>query len=559
MDAEYGDSVAVSDSRPVGGGVYPTSMWRAGDVVRDERLVTVPADVPPLRYASSVRVSDPDGSIAKPEGGDAKGDSLALGFVDVAPATGGPVGSPQAPSMAQQLSADMGDNLALQGYGLSSRIVAAGQPLKVETAWLAKGPMSGDHPVWLELTAGQASVRTLLGVEPTRLWQAGQYYVRQGELTLSSHWLPGRYQVWLTRGAGQPCVSIGEVEVTGPPGGRWVLAQSGLPDGRKGDVRPLDTDRSVELKFDLAQPAGLEVVAGWVGEALCPQTRVEVYVENQAGKRYLGTWEIPRGRQSETRLAIPRAATAAGQNVVSLRVPAARPKPHNVGWRAWVDTVMPDLLYDASGPHDGWIWADFVEVDGGQLPAAWRAYRDVAQIYADLGMRDEVLRTFETARQAGLRPTRAEDLNVFLAATREGSEARGAVDALLRDLVPHWVGVSLGDKVEYLGYGLRRLDEGRGQLTLYFKAAAAMDSDYTVWLHQQTNEGSDRSVALDHSLRTSRWKVGEVYADSQTVKLGSDKVRFVFGMWRGNDASRLMVKDQPGQHEIDLGWIGTDQ
>jgi hypothetical protein len=132
------------------------------------------------------------------------------------------------------------------------------------------------------------------------------------------------------------------------------------------------------------------------------------------------------------------------------------------------------------------------------------------------------------------------------------------VEGLVQGLVPHRTEVNLGDKVEYLGYGLRRLDKGQGELTLYFRALGALDGDYTVWLHQ-TDEGTAQPVPLDHSLKTSQWRVGELHADTQTVKLAAGKAQFVFGLWRGDDASRLTVKDQPGQHEIDLGSIEADR
>ena len=437
--------------------------------------------------------------------------------------------------------------------------MAAGQTLKVDTAWLCRGVVSGDDPAWVELASGKAQVRALLGVEPTRLWQAGKYYVRRGELALSPYLLPGRYVLSVTMGEGLPRTKLGEVDVTWGSGERWIVSQVGLPNGATGDAHMVDTDRALKLKFGLDQSKGLEVVAGWTGEALCAETRVEVYIANSAGERYLGTWVVPRGRYTVERLSIPRSVTVAGENVVRLQVAANRPKPHYVGWRVWVDAVLPDLLYDTSGPYDGWVRADFAEVNAGAWRPEWSAYLDLARVYTAWGMNREVASAFSAARQAGLGPPRVDDLTVFLSAAQAEPELAAGLQETLHSVVPHWAGVNLGDRVEYLGYGLRRLDERRGKLTLYFRALNEMEADYTVWLHQSAESTPDQSLGLDHSLATSSWKPGELYADSRVVNLQPGKVRFVFGLWRGDDASRLQVQDQPGQSEIDLGWIEANR
>jgi hypothetical protein len=558
--SDYGDDAVIDQTHQPGNGAYPTTLWREGDVIREQYTVEVPPDMPPMRYALHLSVVDPaHDTVLKPRQ-PATGDAseVILGSVDISPREP-PAGLEARPAMAEQVSVDLGDNLELQGYGLSGgRTLAAGRSLKVDTAWLCRGPVSGDHLAWLELANGKVLVRAMLGVEPTRLWQAGKYYVRPGELALSSYLLPGRYALSVTMGDGQARAGLGEVEVTAGSERRWVLGQLGAPNESKADMRPLDTDRTLQLRFGLEHPAELEVVAGWTGEALCAATRVEVHIANGAGERYLRTWVVPRGRYTVERLTIPREATAAGVNVVNLQVAATQPKPHYVGWRAWVDAILPDLLYDTSGPYDGWVWADFVEVNAGAMRAEWAAYRDLARAYAGWSMNQEVASVFSAARGAGLEPQRLDDLNVFLPAAQTAGDLASGLEAVVRSQVPHWAGVNLGGQVEYLGYGLRRLDGSRAELTLYFRALSQTDGDYTVWLHQSAESNLERSVALDHSLGTSTWKPGEVHEDTQTVNLEAGKVRFVFGLWRGDDASRLQVRGQSGQHEIDLGWVEPD-
>ena len=155
----------------------------------------------------------------------------------------------------------------------------------------------------------------------------------------------------------------------------------------------------------------------------------------------------------------------------------------------------------------------------------------------------------------GLRPGEVEDLNVFLVAFEESGEPEKAaqVDELLRSLVPDRLDVNLADKVGVLGYSLERTGVAEGRFRLFFRCLETLDVDYTLWLHQY-EEGTEEFVSLDRRLSTSRWEAGRVYEERWPVELATGEVRFVFGFWRWEDESRLWVKGEPGQHEIDLGW-----
>ena len=282
---------------------------------------------------------------------------------------------------------------------------------------------------------------------------------------------------------------------------------------------------------------------------------MEVYLQNRHRERYLTTWEVPRGKQSVTAVYIPKNLTMPGHNSIILRVPEERGKPHYVGWRAWVDAVFPDLLYDLSGPHDGWIWPDFIQVSS-EWREEWGAYRDLARRYTDLETYTEAAALFDEAVAKGLRPERVEDLDVFVRAVDalddRGEQAR--VREVEESLIANRVDVNLEDKVEVLGYSLERVDETEGRLHLFFRSVGPMDEDYTVWLHQY-DEGGERFTSLDRRLQTSRWEPGRVYEEAWGVELPGETVKFTFGMWRWEDGSRLWVKGEPDQHEVELGWI----
>ena len=128
------------------------------------------------------------------------------------------------------------------------------------------------------------------------------------------------------------------------------------------------------------------------------------------------------------------------------------------------------------------------------------------------------------------------------------------VEEMVGSLVEQRLGINLDDKVEVVGYTLRRQGEGQAELRLYFRALSAMAEDYTLWLHRY-REGVEGFENLDRRLGTSRWRPGRMYEERWSVPLGEEKVRFVFGLWRWEDGSRLWRKDAPQEHEIDLGWI----
>lgn len=567
--AEYGDEYVIDHSHQPVNGAYPTSMWQEGEVVREAYVVAVPGGEPPLRYALRVSVADSETGDVLPvaDAGESKSageGQVALGYLEVEPVRP-PRGEVTAPEMQEVLRQELGNGLAFEGYSLAAggndvRTVRAGRTLEVTTSWSSDGSVDEDYPAWVELGRGGSRVRALLGVEPTRLWESGRYYLRRGELALSPYLLPGQYDLSVVVGGNpEQRVALGAVEVGWAKNRNRIIDQMGVADGEKGDVRPLDTDRALRLNFSLDHPMGLEVTAGWVGEALVDETRVEVYVRNRRGERYLTTWVVPRGEHTVSSLHIPEELTVGGSNSVILRVPEERGKPHYVGWRAWVDAVLPDLLYDLSGPHDGWIWADFITVTS-DWSEEWGAYRDLAQRYSDLEMYDEVTELFDEAVDNGLRPEQVEELNVFLEAFDKSGAAEKAaqVEEAVRSLVPHRMDVNLEDKVELVGYSLERTAATEGRLRLFFRSLQSLEADYTLWLHQY-QEGAEEFVSLDRRLGTSRWQPGRVYEKNWTVDLAAGEVRFVLGFWRWEDGSRLWVKDAPEQHEIDLGWVEASQ
>jgi len=85
-------------------------------------------------------------------------------------------------------------------------------------------------------------------------------------------------------------------------------------------------------------------------------------------------------------------------------------------------------------------------------------------------------------------------------------------------------------KVEFLGYGLIRLDDDYTQMSLFFRCVEKMEEDYTLWVHGEVEnesllEGQRREAGyavFDHLLLTSRCQVGEEYQNNcEGIKAGA--------------------------------------
>jgi hypothetical protein len=84
--------VAGEDGPPLEG-YLPTSTWLPGKPARDDRAITLPADMPPGRYTLLLGLYDPSdpseaGRLRVVGGATLGNDRLVLGTVEVVPATG---------------------------------------------------------------------------------------------------------------------------------------------------------------------------------------------------------------------------------------------------------------------------------------------------------------------------------------------------------------------------------------------------------------------------------------------------------------------------------------
>jgi hypothetical protein len=411
----------------------------------------------------------------------------------------------------------------------------------------------------VELRNGGYKVREILDIAPTRLWEEGRYYQGDSTIAINPYLLEGTYSLSLglerDDGTGTQ-VNLASLDI---PGRRRHIIRR-LGKANYGGSEILSPDESFSLRFHLGGRQALEVVTGWTGKAATEETRVELYITNAyLRERYVGTWVVGSGRYRTPKFGIPKSLTAPGQNMIELRVSELRERVHNIGWRGWGDRVFPDLLQDPRTDYDGPIQMDFAQVSA-HWKGNWDDYYDLAKVYAEREMTDEVARLYEEAVGKGVEPGRVDDLALFKGAYAALGEDRKVeeIEERIMGRIAYKMSVNLGGKVEFLGHSLR----GHG-ITLFFKCLEEMGEDYTLWVHGEVEdesllEGQRKEAGyavFDHLLSTSGWRVGEVYQDDEVRGLKPGRYHFTLGLWRPEDGSRLWKEDNPDEHIIDLGWV----
>ncbi len=202
-------------SLPPGGGRYPSSHWRAGEVVRTQALVHIPGRVQSGEHRWRVTLFD--------------------GSTPVGQATLGRllITAPQrvfnAPAMSHQLNARLGDQFALVGFDAPARITP-GQTLTVTLAWQALGETDQDVKVFIHLldlngrVVAQSDAMPAGWTRPTSGWQVGEFVTDTHVLETGRDLTPGEYRLVagmydsatdqrLPAAAGGDVVELGKIQI----------------------------------------------------------------------------------------------------------------------------------------------------------------------------------------------------------------------------------------------------------------------------------------------------------------------------------------------------------
>lgn len=176
-----GQAIAQSDHQP-GGVYYPTSLWKEGEIIRDEHTLTIPSTTPLGSYRLLAGVYESDSQ-------EALGD-LTIGMVGVKRTI---LTSPGA--IEHPLGINLGDQVTLLGYDLERR---EGEII-LTFYWQARREMGEDYTVFVHLLEGeeivaQADSQPQNGDYPTSIWDEGEVVIDEHRLA-TGELPPGEYDL----------------------------------------------------------------------------------------------------------------------------------------------------------------------------------------------------------------------------------------------------------------------------------------------------------------------------------------------------------------------------
>jgi hypothetical protein len=228
---------ASRDSAPADG-TYPTANWLAGEVVRDEHTLSIPAAMPDGEYRLLVGMyysSDKTDRLTVLRWTRSSGDHLDLGPVRVQ-------GRPRVftiPPITHRQEARLGQEIKFLGYDLvgsqegSAFQVRPGDTLKLTMYWQALGTTDLSYTVFAHLLGPDGRLRAqqdnppCRGACPTTSWVAGEVLTDEYTITVPADAAPGDYrlEIGLYDGATQQRLPVFDAQGQ-PAGDRLLLGQA---------------------------------------------------------------------------------------------------------------------------------------------------------------------------------------------------------------------------------------------------------------------------------------------------------------------------------------------
>lgn len=207
LRVRFGD--VLSDPLPLASAQFPTSKWRAGEIVRGQYSIAIPATA--KDGMTTLRLALSDGS-----------------ELDLTPFTVEKTDRVFVkPSVQFSQAANFNDLIAFVGYDLSTATVKRGETLNVTLVWQARGKMDKPYTVFVHLLdkeskpVAQKDAEPMNGARPTTGWVANEYLTDVYNLAIKPDTVPGQYQI-----------EIGWYDAKDPAFARLqVLDGSGAPAG----------------------------------------------------------------------------------------------------------------------------------------------------------------------------------------------------------------------------------------------------------------------------------------------------------------------------------------
>jgi 4-amino-4-deoxy-L-arabinose transferase-like glycosyltransferase len=207
LSEDYGLTLSLQDAEgrswaivegPLATPGYPSSQWTAGQLVRCQQRLIIPARVPGGRYGLVLAVyGSADGhTVPLRRWGLDWSESVVLGSIQIE----GRAHQTEAPDfISHPMSLSVGDAVRFLGYDLDGQAAPAGGTLHLTLYWEALSEMDASYTVFNHLidgenhTWGQKDGIPGAGTLPTSSWIAGEYVADEYEIVIRTDTPPGQY------------------------------------------------------------------------------------------------------------------------------------------------------------------------------------------------------------------------------------------------------------------------------------------------------------------------------------------------------------------------------
>jgi hypothetical protein len=175
---DEGREIAAEETLPVASEAYPTTQWQAGEVVRSQHYLLVPAEASAGRRRLQLAVVDQEGmSLA------AAKDLVEL-EIEV------PERRMTLPVIENPMEINLGNEVTFLGYDLGTTVVKPGDTLRLTLYWQARREIDGWYKVFTHLLDDQARIWAqkdsvpVEGTRPTTGWMKSEVIVDEYELVV---------------------------------------------------------------------------------------------------------------------------------------------------------------------------------------------------------------------------------------------------------------------------------------------------------------------------------------------------------------------------------------
>ncbi len=182
-----GQSVATLAFEP-GEPQHAPHQWQPAQVVRDQRVWTIPLHTPAGHYTLAFRAQDGEGQSHGP---------VSMGEPKIAIVA--PERETALPAMQHTIGANLGNRATLLGYDLSPASPRPGDTLRLTLYWRTERPMQHSYKVFAHLLDAEGRIHAQHDAvpanwsRPTTGWLPGEIVTDAHELTLSASVPPGDY------------------------------------------------------------------------------------------------------------------------------------------------------------------------------------------------------------------------------------------------------------------------------------------------------------------------------------------------------------------------------